>query len=259
MLAHLFTIIIYQPFFNILVFFYWLLGLVTNGQPDMGVAVILLTILIRIILLPISLMQDQSEEDKRNLASRVKELEQELADEPIKLRAEKRKLFHASPRVIAGELFSLTIQVMISLMLWRIFSTGLEGRDLHLLYSFMPNVETPYNLVFLGTFDLAHTSFILNLIQSLLIFVLETLSVYTSPYPSSRSDVVRLQLVLPVVSFLIFMFLPAGKKLFVITTLSVSILITLYKYIRRRFQDYKTLVEEREATPPDEQVVVEVK
>ncbi|HYD34981.1 MAG TPA: YidC/Oxa1 family membrane protein insertase [Vitreimonas sp.] len=266
-LAELFTLVIYQPFFNVLIFFYWMLGQVSPGPADMGIAVILLTILIRFLLLPISLMEDRSEEERRNIAHRIKELEVELAHDPVKLRSEVKALFKSKPRVVAGELFSLFIQVSTSLMLWRIFSSGLEGRDLHLIYSFMPQVELPFNLVFLGQFDLAHTSFFLNLLQSILIFVLETISIYTSPYPPGQGEVVRMQLVLPVVSFVIFMGLPAGKKLFVITALIFSIVVTIIKAVRRRFEAYRIEQELKEAEAAalaaaggeSEKVVVEVK
>lgn len=254
-----FIIFIYQPFFNILIFFYWMLELITRGHPDMGVAVILLTLVIRFLLLPISLIEDRSEEERRAIAKRAKELSIEFSHDPVKLQQEMKALFKSKPRVVAGELFSFFIQVSIALMLWRIFSRGLEGADLHLIYPFMPKVTLPFNLLFWGKFDLAHTSFILNFIQSILIFVLETLSSYTSPYPASRSEVVRMQLVLPGVSFLVFMGLPAGKKLFVITTLCFSIVITLIKAIRRRFEEYKLEQELKEAAAVEERVVVEVK
>lgn len=263
-LSHLFVLLIYQPFFNILVGFYHLLDLVTNGQPDMGIAVILLTILIRILLLPMSLSGDKSEKERREIARQMHDLEETFAQDPVALGQHKKQLMRRNRGVIIGELISLAIQVAISLMLWRIFARGLEGEDFHLLYPFMPKIEGPFNLVFLGRFDLAHTSFILNLIQSLSIFALETLSIYTSPYPPQKGEVVRLQLVLPVVSFFVFMFLPAGKKLFVITTLLISILLVLYKYIRRRFEAYKLDQEAKEQAalngqPPEEKVVVEVK
>jgi len=51
----------------------------------------------------------------------------------------------------------------------------------------------------------------------------------------SRRDVIRLQLTLPIVSFLVFMFLPAGKKLFIITTLIFSILFKMYRIISSWF------------------------
>lgn len=260
-MAHLFVILIYQPFLNVLVFFYWMLDIITRGNPDMGIAVILLTIVIRVILLPISLMEDRGEKERRALVHKSEELERIYASDPITLRSETKKLFRRNRGVIVGELFSLFVQIMIALMLWRMFATGLTGEDIHLIYSFMPKVELPFNLVFLNKFDLTHTNLWLNLLQSVMIFVVETASVLTSPYPTTKGEVVRLQLILPVISFIIFMNLPAGKKLFVIMTLIISLLLIIYKYIRRRFEEYKVNQEEKErlAAAAQEQLIVETK
>ena len=164
---------------------------------------------------------------------------------------------------MVGELFSLFIQVSISLMLWRIFSKGLEGADIHLLYPFMPKVELPFNLLFLGKYDLSHPNLFLNFFQSVLIFIFETLSVLTSPYPPTRGEIVRLQLTLPVVSFLIFMALPAGKKLFVITTLLFSIVLQIVKFFYQWFKAYAVEKEAAEALAvsekQDEKVLLETK
>jgi len=263
-LSALFVLFIYQPFFNILVFFYFILEKTMGENADMGIAVILLTILIRILLLPMSMAGDKSEAERREIAQKVHGLELAFAHDPIALRQHKKLLLQQNRWVVVGELFFLAIQVIISLMLWRIFARGLEGEDFHLLYGFMPTVTLPFNLVFLGRFDLAHTSFFLNLLQSLLIFAVETVSIYTSPYPPEKGEVVRLQLVLPVVSFFVFMFLPAGKKLFVITTLTISLLLVIYKHILRRFEAYKIDQEAKELAAaqgliPEERVVVETK
>lgn len=260
-LIDLFVTFIYQPFFNILVFIYWLLGLVTQGRPDMGMAVIILTIFIRILLLPLSLASDKSEKERREIVEKLKELEEIYATDPITFRQKKNQLIHGNRKVFVAEFISLAIQVAISLMLYQIFKTGLKGADTYLLYPFMPDVAQPYNLDFLGTIHLDETNVMLNLIQSLCIFVLETLAIATSPYPPSKGEVVRLQLILPVVSFVVFMFFPAGKKLFVITTLIFSIILTLYKFIKHKFEAYRLKVEEREAAEAagEEKVVVEVK
>jgi hypothetical protein len=68
-----------------------------------------------------------------------------------------------------------------------------------------------------------------------------------------------MQLTLPLVSFIIFLQLPAGKKLFICTTLIISIILTFFKFIKRKFLDYKEKVEEAEAKPAEEQIVVDVK
>jgi hypothetical protein len=120
-------------------------------------------------------------------------------------------------------------------MLYRIFTKGLEGADIHLLYDFMPDVPRPYNLTFLGSIDLSHPSLLLNLIQSIVIFAVELLGTLTSPFPTSRKDMIRLQVILPVASFLIFLSLPAGKKLFVITTLVFSFFFILLRFIAGLF------------------------
>lgn len=262
-IAQLFTTIIYQPFFNILVFFYWIEGKITQNTPDMGIAVIFLTILIRILLLPMSLSGHDSEEERREIALKLKELEIQHSADPIAFQAARKQLYASRRKVFAGELVSLGVQVIIFFLLYRIFTTGLEGADVPLLYSFMPKVELPFNLLFLDRFDLAHTSFTLNLIQSLCIFAMETLAIYTSPYPPGKGEVVRLQLIMPVVSFFIFMFLPAGKKLFVITTLLFSMGLLLYKLVHRTLEDYKHKKEAEEAAlaagNAEEKVVVEVK
>lgn len=238
MLANLFITVIYQPFLNVLVGFYWLLGLVSEGKPDMGIAVIFLTVLVRLLLLPISLSGDKTEDERREISRKIKEAELMYKTEPIKAEAAKKSIIRKSRKVMAGEVINLIIQVTIALMLWKIFQSGLPGADFHLIYSFMPDVHLPFNLLFLGKYDLSHTSFTLNIIQSLLIFILETISLYTSPYKVSRDEVVRMQLVLPTVSFIIFMGLPAGKKVFVITSLVFSILLLIFKVVRRKYLEY---------------------
>mgnify|MGYP000379611558 CR=1 FL=1 len=237
-MIHLFIAFIYQPFLNILVFFYWLLGIVSNGKPDMGIAVILLTIVIRILLLPMSLAEDRSQEDRRAMAKMSTDLAAEHSADPVRQREEVKKLSRSNRLIVIGEIFSLVVQVMISLMLWKIFATGLSGADLHLIYPFMPHVDLPFNLVFLNKFDLTHSNVFLNIMQSVMIFLVETANILTSPYPPMKGEVVRLQLILPLVSFGIFMFLPAGKKLFIITTLIISFILIIYKFIRRKIQDH---------------------
>lgn len=225
-----FVTYIYQPFFNILVGLYWLVGQ-TFGSPDMGIAVILFALVVQIILLPLSLSSDRSEKEKALIAEKIKELEKTYHSDPIKLRQETKKIMHSNPGAVISETINILIQLIIILMLYRIFKTGLEGEDLHLVYSFMPDIRTPINLFFLGTFDLSQTNNTLNFIQALLIFAIEALHMLFSPNPTSRRDFLSLAIFLPIFSFLIFMFLPAGKKLFIITSLLFAIGVLLIKRV----------------------------
>lgn len=218
--------VFYQPFLNLVVGFYWLLGKTPIGY-DMGVAVILLTLTIRFLLMPLTIASHRSEDERRQLSENVKNVKEQFEGQPVEQKEAIKQTLRSNPRIILAEAVMFVIQLGISLILWRIFASGLEGRDLHLLYSWMPHPPTPYNLEFIGRFDLAHPDWQLNVIQTILIFAMETTSIILSPYPVSREEVVRLQLVLPLVSFFVFAFLPAGKKLFVITTLAFSLIYTL--------------------------------
>ncbi len=237
-IASLFTSVIYQPFLNLLVFFDFIVGYIT-GHPDMGIAVILLTIVIRVMLLPLSLSSSRGVKERREIMEEIVELKEHYRGRPIEFEQAKRKILRSNKRILVGEFFNLAIQIIIALMLWRIFKTGLEGADLHLIYPFTPEGPLPFNLNFLGQFDLSRPNLVLNLIQSGLIFILETVSIITSPFEVSRKDVIRLQLILPLVSFLVFMGLPAGKKLFVITTLVFSIFLTIGMAGYRAYEAYQ--------------------
>ena len=256
---HLYTLLIYQPFLNILVFVYWLLGFVTGGHPDMGIAVILFTLIVRFIMLPLSLKGHRTEGERREVMAQLKQIEKEYVGNHIGYEKARKLLLKTNNRVLVSELIALVIQVVLALMLWKMFKTGLEGADLHLIYDFMPDIQTPFNLVFLDKYDLSQPNLILNFVQSLLIFVFETLAAYYSRYRVTRAEVVRLQLFLPVVSFLIFMGLPAGKKLFVITSLAFSIVLLIVRIVMRAFSDYKYEKEQSETSPEEEKIVVATK
>ena len=141
---------------------------------------------------------------------------------PLVLKAEKRKVFRSNKRVLVSEIIDVGIQVLIAIMLYRIFSTGLEGADFHLLYPQVKIPTEPFNLVFLGEYDLSHPNLFLNIINSVVIFIAEALNIARSGRVANREDKMAL-FVFPIVAFIFFAYMPAGKKLFVITTICFSI------------------------------------
>jgi YidC/Oxa1 family membrane protein insertase len=228
-MSAIFTTYIYQPFLNILVGIYWLLGQVTNGQPDMGIAVIIFAIIIRVLMLPLTLSADRSEKEKRQIVEKINHLQVQYKSEPEKLKQETKKILKSNPGTLISEGITILIQAIIILMLYRIFKTGLEGADLHLLYPFLPAVDTPINLIFLNQFDLSIPNLSLNLLQSALILCFEVFHMLFSPIKSSRKEFLSLAIFLPLVSFIVFAMLPAGKKVFIITSLVFSIFLLVIK------------------------------
>ena len=108
------------------------------------------------------------------------------------------------------------------------------------------------NLIFLGKYDLSKTNPTLNLLQSVMIFVVELLSALRSQYPVSRKNKFLMQLVLPVGSYLIFMFLPAGKKVFIIASLAFSAVYNVIKILQTWGHN---LMEKMKPKPPIEPTI----
>lgn len=242
----IFVTYIYQPFFNILVGIYWLLGQIM-ANPDMGISVAIFAIVVRLVLLPLDFIGERSASEKAAIIDKLDHLKKEFAHDQVRLRQEQRKIFRSNPGAVIGETATIIVQLIIILMLYRIFSTGLEGEDLHLLYDFMPSIPLPINLTFLGKFDLSHPNATLNLIQSLLIFVVEAFHMLFSVRPTSRKEFLSLGIALPVVSYIIFALLPAGKKVFIITSLLISILITVFKQLAFWYDMYLVPSSQKEA------------
>lgn len=222
---------IYQPLFNVLVGLYELLGSISPNLADMGIAVIIFSIFVQILLFPLRLAGERSEEEKKKITDKIAEIKRLYSHEPIKQSAEIKLVMRSNIRSVIATTVELIIGIMLILMLYRIFTTGLEGADFYLLYDFIPRPDH-INLMFLGKYDLSHTNFTLNIIQSIMIFIVEVLSALRSPFPVTRKDKILLQLVLPLGSFIIFMFLPSGKKIFVITSLAFSAIYSAIKLIQ---------------------------
>lgn len=218
----------YQPFFNVLVLTYELLEQYT-GITDMGIAVIVFTLFIRFLLLPLTLASQESEDAKRKIGheyERIRSLYK--SSEPLKYQEEKTKLARQHGKTVKFEILNLAIQIGIALILWRIFSTGIKGQDLHLLYDFVPRPELPFNLTFLDEVDLTEPSLLMNILTVALLFIAETISLTFSPLPPSRKERI-IQVLLPLGAFIYLYTMPAGKKLFLVTTLIITIFIMLLR------------------------------
>lgn len=228
-LENIFISFIYQPFFNLLVVIYYGLQKITP-EADMGMAVILFTVVFRFIILPLSLGSGQTEAEKESMLLELKGIEAKYKSDPVLRKIESKKIFRGNRRVIIFEFIDIGIQVLIALMLYRIFSTGLEGADFHLLYSGVSVPKEPFNLVFIGAYDLSKPNTFLNILNSLVIFLAEALNITNARRPATREDKMAL-FVFPLVAYVFFAYMPAGKKLFVITTLLFSSCIMVVQLV----------------------------
>lgn len=235
-IVDIFITFVYQPFFNILVLIYDGLKLITDN-PDMGVALIIFTIILRIILYPLRKRNERTEEERAALAKGVVDIKKRYKGNPIEEKKRIKEIMKGNRIAVFSEILNITVQVSIALMLFKVFNTGLKGADFYLLYDFVPEVTEPFNLIFLDRFDLTIPNMTLNLVTSAVIFIAETMSLKLSLFPVSNNERLIFQLAVPIGAFIFFGFMPAGKKLFVIATLIISIILMGQKLLKEYWSE----------------------
>lgn len=138
-----FKVILYQPLYNILIFFAWLVP-----GDSIGWAIILLTVLIRIILLPASLKAARAQVKLQAIQPKINKIRQEIKDQQQQGKAI-MKLYKDEDASPFGSCLPLLIQLPIIFILYRVFSAGLDQSRFSMLYSFTPRPDT-INTIFFG-------------------------------------------------------------------------------------------------------------
>lgn len=155
---NLFNLFLYQPLFNILVFLYNIIP----GH-DFGIAIIILTVLIKFLLYPLGSKAIKSQKVFSELQPKVKELQDKYKDNKEKQAQELMALYKREKINPFAGLLPVAIQIPVLIALYKIFWTGLKNDQMNLLYSFnsAPNV---INSGFLGIADLSQPNIYLAIL-----------------------------------------------------------------------------------------------
>jgi len=156
MLSHIWHAILYQPLLNALAF---LVSVIPGG--DVGVAVIVLTILVKVALFPLSQKSIESQAEMNILAPELNKIKTSGAskEEQAKMTFELYKKHNMNP--FSGCLVVL-IQIPIIFSLYYVFYKGINFQG-DLIYSFI-HVPDHVNMIFLGILDLSHKNLVLALL-----------------------------------------------------------------------------------------------
>lgn len=149
---NVFNTVLYQPLLNALVFLYQFLP----GK-DFGVAVIVLTIIIRIILYPLMLKSIKSQKMLSELQPKIQEIQQKHKNDKEKQVKEVMGFYQREKINPFGGCLPLLIQLPILIALYRVFWKGMEPEAMNYLYSFVPN-PGEINPIFFGLINLAEPS-----------------------------------------------------------------------------------------------------
>ncbi len=215
-MAHLFTVILVQPLLNLMV-------LVYNLVPDIGVSIIVLTLAIRVLLLPSFNKTLRSQKQMADLQPKLNALrEQHKGNKEAEAKA-MMELYRDHKVSPLGSCLPLLLQIPLLIALYRVFIVGLgSGADLNpLLYSFVhaPAHISPY---FLKIIDLSKPSIIFGIIAGIAQYFQSKMMLPKGGGGDATAKALQFQTLyfLPLITVLFSLRLPAGLPLYwIVTTL----------------------------------------
>ncbi len=154
----MFETFFYQPILNLLIFIY-------NVVPghDFGVAIIILTIIIKLALLPLSKKALNSQKALQELQPKIEEIKKKYKDKKEEMSKAMITLYKNNKVNPLSSCLPLIIQMPFLFAVFRVFRNGFENGSMDLIYSFIKRPEIINYISFFGT-DLSEKNVILAIL-----------------------------------------------------------------------------------------------
>ena len=160
----LYNTVLYQPLFNVLILLYDFIP----GK-DFGIAIIVLTLLLRLAFYPLSAKAFVAQKMFAELQPKLKELREKFKHDKDALARQTLEAYQKSGVNPFASIGPLLLQLPILLAIFQVFSKGLQESQLSILYPFVQNPET-ISPLFLGMVNLSEQSLVLAAIAGVLQF-----------------------------------------------------------------------------------------
>ncbi len=193
---------------------------------NLGWAVVYLTIMLRVVLLPFTLITENARVKNEELEEDIARLNKEFASDPILKKQEIRKVLRRRRARPWSKAIVLGIQALMLVLLYQVFLRGITGEKiLKILY---PSVEFPgvINTNFYG-YELGERYGILwPGMVALFLFSEIYFDFRHKKTGLTRADLFYF-ILFPTFAFFILWMLPMVKSLFVFTSLVFSVVIAM--------------------------------
>jgi len=228
-LINLFNLILYQPLLNLLILFYQYLP----GN-DFGMAVIFLTILIRILLYPLIRQAIKSQRLFEDLQSRIEEVKRKYKEDREKQTQEIINLYKEAKINPLSSLIPILIQLPILIALYRVFLKGIQPQGMVGLYQFLPKPKEifPY---FFGKINLAQPNLFLTISAGISQFIQTKMVTKEREKIDQFSKLLQKQTLyfFPVLTILILLKLPSAIALYWLVS-TIFLIIQQHFVLRRQ-------------------------
>jgi len=226
MISQLFNEVLYRPLFNFLVFLY-------NIIPDFGITIIILTIIIRLLLLPLNKKAFASQEAMKKIQAKIKKMQKKHKDDPMAKGQAMMDLYKKNNVSPFSSFMPMLIQFPLLIALFKVLNNLFKPESMNALYSFVPRPDI-INPKFIHLINLSQASIVLAIIAG----GLQLLQMYIISGKGSSKFVYFF----PILTVFIGIRLPAGLPLYwVVLTLSSILEHKIFKKLNLCPQKTKKL------------------
>lgn len=218
-MIQLYHLLLFQPLLNLLTFLYNLTG-------DIGIAIIIVTILVRLCLLPFSLKATRAQKTLQELQPKLEEIKRKYKDNKEKQTKEMMKFYQEKKVNPFSSCLPMLIQLPIIFALYRVFREGLTAETMQHLYSFVAQPDH-INSAFLGLVDMTKPSLVLAIMAGVFQFIQSKMAMGKSKKVKTQGGLLggmsgmmgkQMAYLMPAMTVFIAISLPSGLALYWITT-----------------------------------------
>ena len=160
----MFNTLFLQPIYNTVLFF---VNIVPNH--DIGIAIILTTLLVKLILLPLNLSAQRSTYLMKEVQIEIDEIKAKHKEDKKKLAEETMALYKKKKINPFSSIFTLIIQIPVFFALYFVFIDGVIFKE-NLIYSFIQFPTNLTNLAF-GVIDLTKRYWFLGVLTGITMYI----------------------------------------------------------------------------------------
>jgi membrane protein insertase Oxa1/YidC/SpoIIIJ len=222
MLFSIWNDFLYQPLFNGLIWIY-------NNWTDqnLGWAVIYPTVLLRVAMIPLSIVEERNKRKNAQLWDKIKQIDKDFRDDQVAKKDEIRRIVKTQRVYPWAKAVALGLQLLVLVLLYQVFIQGITGD--RLFQTLYPWIDYPgkINIIFFG-FDIGASH---DILWSAFVGAWLMLEIYwefrekrkVKIYPR-KTDLAYI-ILFPLSATLILWYLPMVKALFILTSMAFSVII----------------------------------
>ncbi len=236
--------LLFTPLVNLLVFLYNFYAF-----NNYAVAIFELVIIVRIVLLPLSVIEEKNRIKYIRLDEELKKIDRFHPTDPVRRKELVREVLKRNKIRPWVKLLSLGVQALILLLLYQVNNEALHNLDR--LYFFNPPPTHEISTFVWGTFDALEPYYPLALICAFYLFVKIILEQMKRDVVTESEKAYRY--IFPLSTFCILALIPATKSIFILTTMFFTTVIHRLELLKvfiekkRRKKSQSSLGEKKES------------